>query len=216
MTATTKQARSNKNRKPATVQQPETVSFINLIQVALIARRQFCNDNNLAKQGDQLDGPIAAMTDAVVQAAQQTMTQTDFARVADIIATSDKKAPGYEQVKSIVKVCDVIKNVAQGVTAKSNNFNDCIRAMLKNGNHATVSELIVAQSNKARESFAGKCRESFACRSGGYSIATSSSQASQVRQVLKVLGFADVQKGKREDDANLNEYGILMLTRAYK
>ena len=87
--------------------------------------------------------------------------------------------------------------------------------MLHNGNSASRSELVIAQSAKAREAIAHKARESFAVRSSGYSIGTGDSQASQVLQVLRVLGFADYNKGERDGVATMREYGYSMLSRAY-
>lgn len=153
--------------------------------------------------------------DKRIKHARELMTATDFNEVSKIIATCDEHGKGIEQVKTIVKILDVIKNVSQGLSAKSNNFNCCINAMLQNGNTASRSELVIAQSAKAREGIAHKARESFAVRSAGYSIGTGDSQASQVLQVLRVLGFADYTKNERNGVATMREYGYAMLSRAY-
>ena len=118
-------------------------------------------------------------------------------------------------VKSIVNFVDVINNVTKGVSAQSNNFNVCIHAMLKNGNAANRTELVVAQSKQARDAAGEKVRDTFTVRSANYSIGTGDSQASQVLQVLRILGFAEYEKGKRGAPAVLNQYGINMLSRAY-
>lgn len=153
--------------------------------------------------------------DKRIKHARELMKETDFNEVAKVIATCDAQGKGIEQVKTVVKILDVIKNVSVGLSAKSNNFNCCIQAMLHNGNVASRSELVIAQSAKAREAIAHKARESFAVRSAGYSIGTGDSQASQVLQVLRVLNFAQYNKGERDGVATMREYGRDMLSRAY-
>lgn len=172
-------------------------------------------DNAKASQIKQLMPLLKVVDDKRVKHARELMSETDFNEVAKIIASCDEHGKGIEQVKTIVKIIDVIKNVSQGLSAKSNNFNCCINAMLHNGNTASRSELVIAQSAKAREGLAGKAREGFAVRSSSYSIGTGDSQASQVLQVLRVLGFAQYNKGEREGVATMKEYGYSMLSRAY-
>lgn len=153
--------------------------------------------------------------DKRIKHARELMIKTDFNEVAKVIATCDAQGKGIEQVKTVVKILDVIKNVSVGLSAKSNNFNCCIQAMLQNGNTASRSELVIAQSAKAREGLAHKAREGFQARSLSYTIGTGDSQASQVLQVLRVLGFADYNKGERDGIATMREYGYSMLVRAY-
>lgn len=172
-------------------------------------------DNAKASQVKQLLPLLKVADDKRIKHARELMSETDFNEVAKIIASCDDHGKGIEQVKTIVKIIDVIKNVSQGLSAKSNNFNCCISAMLHNGNTASRSELVIAQSAKAREGLAGKVREGFAVRSNSYSIGTGDSQASQVLQVLRVLGFADYNKGERDGVATMREYGYSMLARAY-
>lgn len=172
-------------------------------------------DSAKASQIKQLMPLLKVADDKRVKHARELMTDTDFNEVAKIIASCDEHGKGIEQVKTIVKIIDVIKNVSQGLSAKSNNFNCCINAMLHNGNTASRSELVIAQSAKAREGLAGKVREGFNVRSSSYSIGTGDSQASQVLQVLRVLGFATYNKGEREGVATMKEYGYSMLSRAY-
>lgn len=173
------------------------------------------SDVSKASQIKQLMPLLKVADDKRVKHARELMTNTDFNEVAKVIATCDEFGKGIEQVKTIVKIIDVIKNVSQGLSAKSNNFNCCINAMLQNGNTASRSELVIAQSAKAREGLAGKVREGFQARSLSYTIGTGDSQASQVLQVIRVLGFADYNKGERDGVATMKEYGFSMLSRAY-
>lgn len=172
-------------------------------------------DNAKASQIKQLLPLLKVADDKRIKHARELMKETDFNEVAKVIAACDEHGKGIEQVKTVVKIIDVVKNVSQGLSAKSNNFNCCIQAMLRNGNTASRSELVIAQSAKAREAIAHKVRESFVVRSSSYSIGTGDSQASQVLQVLRVLNFAQYNKGEREGVATMREYGRDMLARAY-
>lgn len=190
--------------------------FINLLQNAFIARRDFCYANGLESQAKQLNSPIKSLSDAVVKAAGEVLTQTDLNTVANVIEQTDKKAGNYEQVKTLVKVADLVVSIAQGIKPRDNNMRITLAAMLKNGNRATVREILVAQSNAIRESGGvGSVRENFTVRSANYSAGTGSSQGSQTRQVLRILALADVQKGKRDDDAVLNEYGQAVIGKLF-
>jgi hypothetical protein len=212
---------SVKPAKPVSVKpaKPETVKQGNALANAVQTRLNALNDSDAsasakASQSKQLTALLSGLNDALYTSAQKVMTDTDFKRACNTIATCDKSGKGIEQVKTVVKVIDVIKNLAQNVSAKSNNFNICLQAMLHNKNSASLSELIVSQSKQARETAAHSMRETFTVRSASYSTGTASSQASQVRQVLNILNFASVQKGKR-NDTELNEYGIKTLSTVY-
>lgn len=192
----------------------------NIVARAIATRIEKVQNSSIAQnakdsQVKQLLPLLKVADDKRIKHARELMSETDFNEVVKVIATCDEHGKGIEQVKTIVKIIDVIKNVSQGLSAKSNNFNCCINAMLNNGNTASRSELVIAQSAKAREGIAHKARESFSVRSSGYSIGTGDSQASQVLQVLRVLGFAQYNKGERNGNAELKEYGVSMLARAY-
>lgn len=192
----------------------------NIIARAISTRIEKVQNSSAAQnakdsQVKQLLPLLKVADDKRIKHARELMTETDFNEVAKTIATCDEHGKGIEQVKTVVKIIDVIKNVSVGLSAKSNNFNCCIQAMLRNGNTASRSELVIAQSAKAREGLAHKAREGFVVRSSSYSIGTGDSQASQVLQVLRVLGFADYNKGEREGVATMREYGRDMLARAY-
>lgn len=192
----------------------------NIVARAIATRIEKVQNSGIAQnakdsQVKQLLPLLKVADDKRIKHARELMSETDFNEVVKVIATCDEHGKGIEQVKTVVKIIDVIKNVSQGLSAKSNNFNCCINAMLHNGNSASRSELVIAQSAKAREGAAHKARESFSVRSSGYSIGTGDSQASQVLQVLRVLGFATYTKAERNGNAELKPYGISMLQRAY-
>lgn len=167
-----------------------------------------------ASQQKQLAPVIAHFSVATIDSAVAKMNQTDFDRVATIIASADAKvASNYMQVKSIVKMFDMIDRVGMQLKARSNNFNACVSAMVLNGNKASISDLIVAQCKKAREARATS--EGFTVRSQSYTIGTASSQSGQVRDVLRVLNLASVVKNASNDTATLSEYGVSILAPVY-
>ena len=167
-----------------------------------------------ASQQKQLSPVIAHFNAATIDSAASKMTQTDFDRVAAIIASADQKiAANYMQVKSIVKMFDMIDRVGMQLRARSNNFNACVSAMVANNNRASISDLIVAQCKKAREARATS--EGFTVRSQSYTIGTASSQSGQVRDVLRVLNLASVVKNASNDVATLSDYGISILAPVY-
>lgn len=167
-----------------------------------------------ASQQKQLAPVIAQFSAATIDSAALKMHQTDFDKVASIIANVDAKvASNYMQVKSIVKMFDMIDRVGMQLRARSNNFNACVSAMVANNNRASISDLIVAQCKKAREARATS--EGFTVRSQSYTIGTASSQSGQVRDVLRVLNLASVVKNASNDVATLSDYGISILAPVY-
>lgn len=202
--------------KKTTSKKTASATFFNDVRDAVKQRLEKVRAKGLDNQARQLSPCVDVLTDALVQQAHEKLAQTDFSALCDSIAFfNDETGEGKEQVKTIIKIVDVLRTVTQEVTPRSNNFNVCIQAMVKNGNSANISELIVAQSSKAREGLAHKVRDTFSARSSGYTIGTGSSQASQVRQVLRVLGFAEAHKGKKDDSASLTAYGLNMLKPVY-
>jgi hypothetical protein len=221
---THKESTANKSAKVAKVAKVAPVQVaveqVNTIQSALKTRFalivEHCDSVAVHSQTAKLNNAIKKMTDNVMSHAQKTLDQTNFDQVAKSISDFNVTTKqGVEQVKTICRIVDVIVKIAQGIPAEHNIFNDAVRAMLKNQNKASIAEMVIANSKSARETSAFKIRESFTCRSGSYTIGTSKAQVSSARQVMRIMGFATVIKGKREDVAELNAYGIKMLQRAY-
>lgn len=195
-------------------------NFDNIILKAVRARAEALKNANMPEnarvsQLKQLQPCEALLTNALVKVARDRMTQTDFKALAQVIAQCDEFGKGVEQVKVVVKIVDVMRNVAQGMKAKSNNFNLCVQGMLKNKGAATRTDMVCMQSAKAREVKGSKTSEGLTARSGSYSIGTADSQSSQVMQVLRLMGFADAQKGVKDKPAVLNDYGREVLAAAY-
>ena len=192
------------------------VVVANVIRDALIARRDACIKHDLNVQAKQLNTPITRMTDAVMTAAKERLTQTDFEALAKTISYTDATGKGIEQVKSIVKIATMFNALACGLkSALDNNSLIGIRALLENDNRATVREMIVSQSRVANEN-----RDLFSVRDtvknlARYSVGTGCSQTSQVRQVLNNFGFFEsgsFVKGAKNNEPVLNGYGVSVLS----
>jgi hypothetical protein len=167
-----------------------------------------------ASQTKQLSPVIAKFNAATIDSAVAKMQQTDFDFVASCIANADQSnAAKYVQVKTIVKMFDMVDRVGQGLRAKSNNFNAIVSAMVANNNKASIADMVVTQCKKARE--ARQVSEGFTVRSEGYTIGTASSQSGQVRDVLRVFNLASVVKNATNDVAALSDYGQSILKPVY-
>lgn len=213
----TKTTATRKAKQTAPVQDVQKSSIAQGLLNALNARfaaLSTLDATACASQQKQLAPVIAHFSAATIDSAASKMIQTDFDKVASIIASVDAKvASNYMQVKSIVKMFDMIDRVGMQLKARSNNFNACVSAMVANNNRASISDLIVAQCKKAREARATS--EGFTVRSQSYTIGTASSQSGQVRDVLRVLNLASVVKNASNDVATLSDYGISILAPVY-
>ena len=211
--ATANKSANAVSKKTETVKQDkQQKTFVNMFKLALVARKEKAP----IEQHKQIDYALTALSDAVVESAQKVMTQTDFNAVSAMLKNHDKAMrANYMQVKSIVKLSDIVRAIAQGIKPTSGNLNIALSAMMNNANHANVKELIVSQSKAARETDLTNIRSDFQARSASYTVGTASSQTGQVREVMRVLNLATVTKGKRNDDAKLTEYGLAMLAKVY-
>ena len=213
-TTKTTATRKAKQTAPDTAQQSSIAqNLLAALNARMVALSQL-EPIAAASQAKQLAPVIAHFHSATIDSAAAKMNQTDFDKVAAIIANSDAKvAANYMQIKSVVKMFDMIDRVGMQLKARSNNFNACVSAMVANGNKASISDLIVAQCKKAREARATS--EGFTVRSQSYTIGTASSQSGQVRDVLRVLNLATVVKNATNDTATLSEYGQSILSPVY-
>lgn len=208
-----KPARTPRAAKPA----PIEVQFINVIRDACEARITVLNGlEGKAGQVTELRAAQQFASDNAMRTAYDVMTQTDWSKVARVCGTVNELGKGIEQTKSVVKIARTIGAIASGLrSALDKNSSEAIDALLRMQNHATVRELAFSQSRAATrtgDTFNVRT-ELFKC-TANYSAGTASAQVSQVRQVLNTLGFfSDFTKGKTNDDAKLNEYGLTMLAR---
>ena len=183
--------------------------FNNVIMTALVARLSVCPTPSQAKE---IESCIKKWSDAIAKIAVERMSQTEFANVAKLIANGDKAVKtDYVQTKSVQKIIDLMRAVAQGLKPTDNNLRIVIEGMLQYDDHLTVKECCAVQSrNVQRDELSTGIRDNVSAKAR-YSVGTASSQAGQVRDVLRILNLATVQKGKKGDDATLNEYGRELL-----
>lgn len=191
----------------------KNVEFNNVIMGALVARLAVCPT---ASQAKEIESAMKKWSDAIAKIAVERMTQTDFDRVAKLIANGDKSVKtDYVQTKSVQKIIDLMRAVAQGLKPTDNNLRIVIEGMLQYDDHLTVKECCAVQSrNVQRDELSTGIRDNVSAKAR-YTVGTASSQAGQVRDVLRILNLATVQKGKKGDDATLNEYGRELLKPLY-
>jgi len=184
----------------------QKTEFANVIMVALEKRKLACPT---ASQQKEVESCIKKWSDAIAKLAIERMNQTNFDAVAALIANGDKTVgrESYVQTKSVQKIIDLMRAVAQGIKPTDNNLRIVIEGMLQYDDHLTVKECCAVQSrNVQRDELSTGIRDNVTAKAR-YTVGTASSQAGQVRDVLRILGLATVQKGKKGDDATLNEYG---------
>ena len=196
---------------------------VNAFAAAMLARKaaieQSAEIDQAGKNSQlgQLIPAIALVTESVFANAKAVMNQTDFPGVCKIIRTTSKKdSCGYVQVKTIVKLVKIMRSIAQGLKTGDGNLDLSLAAIVANDAHASIREVQIAQSKKVAESANQfDYRDTFKAKPGNYSKGTAKSQSGQVRECLRLFGLATVQKGKRNDDAALNEYGLSILKPIY-
>lgn len=128
----------------------------------------------------------------------------DFAPMLAILPNFDKTkvhATAYVQAKTVVKVVNLAHALAGGTSDKLSAYTlQVLAAALDNGGALSLQG---AQASLSRR-VAKPDTESITSRAS-YSVGTASAQSSQVRDVLRVLGLAEVNKGKRNDVLRLSD-----------
>ena len=115
---------------------------------------------------------------------------------------STTKGPNYVQAKTVEKTVRMVHAFALRDLSKLDNYQaQVIGVSLFNGGALSLTG---AQASLSRRVAYDQGREQIKSRAG-YTVGTASSQASQVREVLRVLGLAVVNKGKRDDTFTVNE-----------
>ena len=228
--AVVKSAAKKTAAKPAqevTAQAEAWETAYNGLHAALAQRKAFCFSLEEPKvtgklQKNYSQTPIMGVaiknfTANMFKSAYAKLSQTDWANVASIIAyvESEYNKDKYMQVKSIAKLIQIIESIGKGLTCKDNYIDPIMYTLVENENHANCAELICTLSSKAREDvnqFA--VRDSIKVRRG-FTKGTATSQTGQIRDLLRVLGLANVKKGGKNSEATLNEYGVSVLSPIY-
>lgn len=138
----------------------------------------------------------------------------DLQPLCDILPNwDDKQTPAarYVQAKTVQKVVNLMHALAGGTTDKMSSYTlQVLRAALDNGGNLSLTG---AQASLSRR-VARPDAEVLTSRAN-YSVGTASAQSSQVRDVLRVLGLAEVNKGKRNDTFKLNEGALSKLREVF-
>lgn len=155
-----------------------------------------------------------ALGQNAVNRAMNKMHETDFDRMFSIIENMNKNVlSNYIQVKSLIKLVDMLEHIGINTKATNNNTNIVVNVILKNSGKASISELIVAQCVKAKTT--RTTRTDLVTDRNSYSIGTATSQSGQVRDVLRVCNLAQIVKNKTEDIAVISDYGNALLLPIY-
>lgn len=109
---------------------------------------------------------------------------------------SDKGARvNYVQAKTVEKIVNITQALAGGTSDKLSDYvAQGLHGALTNGGALSLQGLQAALSRRV----ACPDNETLTSRAG-YTPGTASSQASQVREALRLMGLADTIKGKRND-----------------
>lgn len=131
-----------------------------------------------------------------------------------ILPTHEGRGTGYVQAKTVQKIVNMIFTLAAGDVGKLSDYtSQVLYHALQNHDALSI--------DGARASLSKRCsridlpnRENID-KPANYSTGTASSQASQVREVLRVLGLATVEKYKKGDTFKLNEKRVEALRGLY-
>lgn len=134
----------------------------------------------------------------------------DVAPLVDMLPNHDAKgtpAVRYVQAKSVQKVVNALHALAGGTCDKMSAYTlQVLRAALDNGGAISLTG---AQASLSRR-IAKPDAVTLTSRAN-YTPGTASAQASQVREVVRVLKLGDVNKGKRDDTLTLSEQALTKL-----
>ncbi|OYV36832.1 MAG: hypothetical protein B7Z80_14525 [Rhodospirillales bacterium 20-64-7] len=203
-------------QKPAYMQAWETFSaalktrceFVKTLEAEEIAQ----NKIKSPQKTREIQSAIKAIDEKTFAVVFEKMKTTDWFKVSDIIKGEHKSAhAGYIQTKTVQKFGQFLPFIAQNIFPTQGNMRCALLAMVKYNDYLTVKEMIAVQSRVyAENADLFKMREGMRAESG-YTAGTASSQTGQIRDLLRVLGLADVRKSARDDVAKLNEQGIELL-----
>lgn len=201
------------NHSVAAAQETETALEL------IAARVQTLRDNNqhVAAEWSRIESTMKNESFPKALAVLMGSGSIDFARFVDIIGNTRESAPTpahYLQAKTAEKVVNMVFTLASNDLGKLSDYtSQVLFAALHNGSALSI--------DGARASLSKRCaridlpRREEITNPGRYSVGTASSQASQVREVFRVLGLATVNKGSRGDVFELNPARVSALRALY-
>lgn len=130
--------------------------------------------------------------------------------VPNTVKTGDRT--GYVQAKTVEKIVNLVHTIAQGDLGKLSDYSaQVLHNALTNGDALSMRGALASLSRRV------ECEglsETISKRAN-YSAGTASAQASQVRDALRILGLAQVSKGKRDDTFTLNPERVSKLREVF-
>lgn len=126
----------------------------------------------------------------------------DVDGLVKVLPNHEGRGTNYVQAKTVEKVVRMIHAFALRDLSKLDDYQQqVIFNALYNGDALSIR---AAQASLSKRVQCEGLSETIKSR-GSYTAGTACAQASQVREVLRVLGIAEVQKGKRDDVLKVNE-----------
>jgi hypothetical protein len=126
----------------------------------------------------------------------------DIDGLCKVIPNAEGRGANYVQAKTVEKVVKMVHAFALRDLSKLDPYQQqVVFNALYNGDALSIR---AAQASLSKRVACEGLSETIKSR-GSYTAGTATSQASQVRDVLRVLGIAEVNKGKRDDVLRINE-----------
>lgn len=195
-----RQTRITKNQQAATETRDRIVAIIGARKQALIDAQQ-----PVAIEWDRIVKNVSQP--GFVNALAALHGFVSFDTLCDILPNHDKRAvvaTRYVQAKTVEKVVNLTYALAGGTTDKMSAYTlQVVAGLLANAGALTITG---AQATLSRR--IAKPDDVTLNSRANYTTGTAGAQASQVRDLLRVLGLAEVNKGKRDDRATLTPQAI--------
>jgi polyhydroxyalkanoate synthesis regulator phasin len=136
----------------------------------------------------------------------------DIDGLVKVLPNAETRGTGYVQAKTVEKVVRMIHAFALRDLSKLDDYQQqVIFNALYNGDALSIR---AAQASLSKRVMCEGLKETIKSR-GSYTAGTATAQASQVREVLRVLGIAQVNKGKRDDVLTVNEQRASVLREVF-
>jgi hypothetical protein len=186
----------------------------------LIATRvQTLIDNNqaVAAEWSRIDNTLSNESFPNALAVLMGARVIDVAGLVDIIGNTREQAASpahYVQAKTVEKWCNMVFTLASNDLHKLSDYtSQVIFAALHNGSALSIDGARAALSKRC--SRVDLPRREEITNPANYTVGTASSQASQVRDLLRVLGLAAVNKGGRGDVFEIHPDKVAALRALY-
>lgn len=138
----------------------------------------------------------------------------DIEQLQRVMPNADVKGTGYVQAKTVQKCVNMVHTLAANDLHKLSDYtSQVLNAALHNGNALSIAGGLASLSKRV-QGIDLPNNENVTSRAD-YTPGTASAQTSQVREVFRILGIAEVNKGKRGDTFTLNPARVEALRGLY-